>query len=224
MIGVYDFTVIFTYLSLMSSILGIFLTIEGHPFLGILCLMISSFFDGFDGKIASLKKNRTELSKKFGIQIDSLTDLIAFGVLPACIGFILMQQSSLFQEFYSQNPYGVYFSYASYIFFFFYVLAALTRLAYYNVTEEERQKVETGSRSYFVGLPVTSAYFVFPAVILFSKFFSFDVALCYMIAMVIVSFAFILKFHFPKPKFRDLILLVILGIVEFFVFFFSCVL
>lgn len=223
MIGVYDFTVIFTYLSLLSSVTGIFLTVQGNPFLGILCLMISSFFDGFDGKIASMKRNRTEMSKKYGIQIDSLTDLIAFGVLPACIGFILMKQSNLFQEFYSQSSYGAFLSYASYFLFFFYVLAALIRLAYYNVTEEERQKVETGSRSFFVGLPVTSAYFVFPAIILVSKFFSLDVALCYMIAMFLVSFAFILKFHFPKPKFRDLILLVIFGIIEFFVFFFYCV-
>ena len=224
MIGIYDYTVLFTYLSLLSSIVGIFLTIEGNPFLGVLCLMISSFFDGFDGKIASLKKNRSDMAKKFGIQIDSLTDLIAFGVLPACIGFILMRQSTFFQELYSQDTFGTFISYASYFVFFFYVLAALTRLAYYNVTEEERQKEETGCRSSFVGLPVTSAYFIFPVVILISKIFSWDIALIYFISMIFVGFAFILKFRFPKPKFRDLILLVVFGIVEFFFFLFYCVL
>ena len=85
MIGVYDYTVLFTYLSLVSSVIGIFFTIQGNPVYGVLCIMLSGFFDAFDGKIASLKRNRTDLAKKFGIQIDSLADLVAFGVLPSCV-------------------------------------------------------------------------------------------------------------------------------------------
>lgn len=61
--------------------------------LGSLFLLLCGLFDAFDGRVARRKKDRTELERQFGIQIDSLTDLVAFGVLPACIGIALMRYS-----------------------------------------------------------------------------------------------------------------------------------
>ena len=88
MIGVYDYTVILTYLSLISGVLGIITAVTGvgHPEIGIFFLMVSGILDAFDGTVARTKKNRTEIEKNFGVQIDSLTDLICFGVLPVSIG------------------------------------------------------------------------------------------------------------------------------------------
>ena len=43
----------------------------------------------FDGKVARTKKDRTDFEKDNGIQLDSLSDLLAFGLLPAAIGFRL---------------------------------------------------------------------------------------------------------------------------------------
>lgn len=93
MIGFYDYTVILTYLSILSGTTGIILCLNGigHPYLGMFFLLFSGLCDTFDGKVARTKKNRTEKMKKFGIQIDSLSDLIAFGVLPACIGIALLR-------------------------------------------------------------------------------------------------------------------------------------
>lgn len=74
MIGFYDYTVILTYLSLLSGTTGIMLCLNGvgHPYLGMFFLLFSGLCDTFDGKVARSKKNRTEQMKKFGIQIDSL--------------------------------------------------------------------------------------------------------------------------------------------------------
>ena len=85
MIGFYDYTVILTYLSLMSGTIGIMLCLNGmgHPYLGMFFPLFSGLCDTFDGKVARSKKDRTTQVKKFGIQIDSLSDLIAFGMLPA---------------------------------------------------------------------------------------------------------------------------------------------
>ena len=82
MIGVYDYTVILTYLSLLSGASGIIVCLKGigHPYLGMFFLLFSGLCDTFDGKVARSKKNRTEREKRFGIQIDSLSDLVAFGV------------------------------------------------------------------------------------------------------------------------------------------------
>ena len=223
MIGVYDYTVLFTYLSLVSSVIGIFFTIQGNPVYGVLCIMLSGFFVFFDGKIASLKRNRTDLAKKFGIQIDSLADLVAFGVLPSCVGFCLLKQSVFFQEFCNESIVGHVIFYGSVVILIFYLLAALIRLAYYNVTEVERQKQETGSRSYFVGLPVTSSSVVFPMVFMISKIFSLELAIVYFITMIIVGFAFILKFSVKEPQWKGLLIIALLGMVEFFFFLFYCV-
>lgn len=70
MIGFYDYTVILTYLSLMSGTIGIMLCLNGmgHPYLGMFFLLFSGLCDTFDGKVARSKKDRTTQMKKFGIQ------------------------------------------------------------------------------------------------------------------------------------------------------------
>ena len=95
MIGFYDYTVVLTYLSLVSAGLGIFISLngDGHPYIGVFFLLFCGLCDAFDGKVARTKKDRTEEECKFGIQIDSLSDLVAFGVLPACIGEAVLIQS-----------------------------------------------------------------------------------------------------------------------------------
>ena len=87
MIGFYNYTVILTYMGLASSLIGIYLAMSGsHITMAVIALMISGLCDMFDGKVARTRK-RTDDEKKFGIQIDSLCDLICFGLLPAAIGY-----------------------------------------------------------------------------------------------------------------------------------------
>lgn len=69
MIGFYDYTVVVTYISLVSSILGMFCAIDGKLTLAVSCLAFSGLCDMFDGKIARTKKNRTDDEKSFGIQM-----------------------------------------------------------------------------------------------------------------------------------------------------------
>ena len=78
MIGVYDYTVLATYLSLAFGVSGILAAMNGSPYSALLCLMVSGLLDAFDGRIARTKKNRTEQEKRFGIQIDSLNDCLLY--------------------------------------------------------------------------------------------------------------------------------------------------
>ena len=89
MIGFYDYTVIMTYISVVSSMIGIFCAVTDHISAAVCCLAFSGLCDMFDGKIARTKKNRTEEEKCFGIQIDSLADIVCFGILPIVLGFKL---------------------------------------------------------------------------------------------------------------------------------------
>ena len=70
MIGYYNYTVILTYCSLISAIVGTHFAFEHNYVLALFCLMLCGFFDSFDGIVARSKKDRTEEEKKFGIQIE----------------------------------------------------------------------------------------------------------------------------------------------------------
>ena len=83
LIGFYDYTVILTYLSLFSAVIGMDQAWRGEFTHAIICLFLCGFCDAFDGTVARTKKGRTDDEKTFGIQLDSLCDVIAFGVFPA---------------------------------------------------------------------------------------------------------------------------------------------
>lgn len=214
MIGFYDYTVWLTYLSFISACTGIYLTLAySLPMYGIVCLLISGLCDAFDGKVAATKKDRTELGKKFGIQIDSLSDVVAFGILPGVVGigeFRMFKASNG-----SAQQKGIIFvSVVAFIITIMYMLAAYIRLAYYNVTEEERQKVEEGRRTSYQGLPVTSSALVFPLLYLLQKISNEIFVTGYFAVMLIMSFAFLLNIPIKKPGFKGILIMTAIGGVE----------
>lgn len=220
MIGVYDYTVILTYLSLLSAGAGIFVSLSGggHPYLGAFFLMFCGLCDAFDGKVARTKKNRTSLEINFGIQIDSLCDVVAFGVLPASIGAAMLRVSPFLREkvFSSGKTWltGILRA-VLYGILLFYVLAALVRLAYFNVTEEERQKTEGGVRRYYLGVPVTTSALIFPTVLLLQYLVSADLTLAFFAVTLLLALAFVSRLRIPKPGLRGILIMVGIGIAEF---------
>lgn len=218
MLGFYDYTVILTYLSLLSAGTGIFVTLSGsgHPYWGTFFLLFCGLCDAFDGIVARTKKNRSEMECNFGIQIDSLTDLIAFGVLPACIGMALIKTSPIlsFVRLSHDNVPMIVISFVFFSVLVLYILAAMVRLAYFNVTEEERQRSEGGARKSYVGLPVTTAALIFPSVMLFRYIISIDLSIIYFPVILITGLLFISKINIPKPKLRGVLIMVAIGVVE----------
>ena len=221
MIGFYDYTVVLTYLSMVSATAGIIVCLNdiGHPYLGMFFLMFCGLCDAFDGKIARTKKDRTEQMQKFGIQIDSLSDLVSFGLLPACIGIAMLRSSievSIFPDFkflhLADKPVVTKLVLTATA--ILYALAAMIRLAYFNVTEEERQEKEKSSRKAFVGLPVTSAALVFPTILLIHIFSSADLTLLYFVFLAVVGVLFITPIRVQKPTTRGLLLLIAVGALE----------
>lgn len=219
MIGVYDYTVILTYLSAISAGLGIMITFmgKGHPIGGCLLLLFCGLCDSFDGKVAATKKNRTKLEKGFGVQIDSLSDMIAFGVLPACIGNVLIRKSERLSgvfELCQHNWLIITAKVVMYTVLLLYILAALIRLAYYNVTEEERQEHESGGRKEYEGLPVTASALIFPFIVFLTHILKFDTALIYVFAAALTGVLFLVRFRVKKPGIKGVLLLVGVGAIE----------
>ncbi len=194
LIGFYNYTVILTYMGAAAAVCGIFFAASGYPFWAVICLMFAGLTDMFDGKVASTMK-RTPSEKSFGIQIDSLCDLISFGVLPIAIGYGIGLDGGIF-----------YISGAAY------VLCAIIRLAYFNVDEAERQQTETGRRKTYYGLPVTSAAILFPAIFGLKTLLGGVMPVIYQIAIFAAAAAFIIKFKLAKPNKKGIPLLLAIGL------------
>ena len=194
MIGIYNYTVILTYVGFTSGFIGFYFAINNNPAAAIVCLMVSGCCDMFDGKIARTKKNRTSEEKQFGIEIDSLCDVVCFGALPAFIGYSLGMRGVLF-----------------YPILLFFPLAALIRLAYFNMKEIERIKKEDGEAVYASGLPVTMAALILPIVFLFRSFVEDIFVYVFAVAMLGVAILFIVPIRLKKFTTRTRLILIPIG-------------
>lgn len=192
-IGVYDYTVILTYIGLSISVIGMTQAIDGKFRTAILCLALSGLCDMFDGKIARSKKNRTEEEKLFGMQIDSLCDMVCFGVYPAMICWLLGVKGIL-----------------GWILICFYCVCSVIRLGFFNVLETKRQQEEDGANKYYHGLPITSMAIVLPLVFMIQIFVSNTVFICVLyLSLFIVGLLFVWDFKLRKPNNMILTILVL---------------
>lgn len=201
MIGYYDYTVIITYLGLASGVTGIYTAIKDKPTIAIVFLMLAGLCDMLDGVVARTKE-RTENEKKFGIQIDSLADLVCYGVLPTVIGYSIGLQAPIWQ-----------------LLFIAYVLAALIRLAYFNVMEEQRQTKTKEARKEYLGLPVTSVAIILPLVYSLKIYVPTFFPYIYAGTLLLAAIAFLTKFTLKKLKKDGMILMVLIGIIELLLLF-----
>ena len=193
MIGFYSYTVVLTYLGLASAAMGMILTFQGFAKYALFCLAFSGLCDMFDGKVARMKKNRTEDEKRFGIQIDSLCDVVCFGAFPMTLCYSIGMR----------GPAGISI-------LVFYLIAGVIRLAFFNVMEERRQDETDEARKYYQGLPITSIAIILPLFctlrpLLGHRFLS-ELHIC----ILTVGLLFIINFPLRKPGWKMLTLLVAL--------------
>ena len=180
-IGKWNKSVILTYVGLFFSILGIFLCVtkENSINYAMSCLIMAGICDLFDGFVAR-KCKRTEEEKKFGIQLDSLVDVVSFIIFPIII-FINMKLVSIYSLFA----------------FFLFAICGIARLAYFNIKVENIE----GPVKYYSGLPVTFSALIFP-MLYFIKFILplniFNIVLT--IAIYAVAILNILNIKIIKPK------------------------
>ena len=213
LLGVYNYTVILTYIGMIFSFAGIHFVFSNSDrsfILALLCLMVAGVMDMFDGKVASTKKNRTDDEKLFGIQIDSMADIISYGVFPSLIVYKLAIGDAQYPVEHPWQARGVICICAIYL------LCALIRLSYFNVDEMNRQKKTSESRHEYRGLPVTSVAIVLPAVFIISYFAGsarppIQPAA---ILLMVMALAFISPFRLPKPALAGKLVMIIIGLAE----------
>ena len=211
-LGYYKYWTLLTYIGIVSAVTGISFANCGSIKYAIICLMICGACDMFDGSVAKHAK-RTDRERNFGIQIDSLADVVCFGVFPAIIGYTVCAD-------YMENALGKFGIAVTLAVMSIYVLAALIRLGYFNAIEIELQSKKE-KRIYYEGLPVTTVGLILPVVYSVCSFFGFQLPPVYGVFLIIISVAFLFKVKLPKLKMRYMICMCIIGLPFFLYIFFS---
>ncbi|MBR6019512.1 MAG: CDP-alcohol phosphatidyltransferase family protein [Lachnospiraceae bacterium] len=208
-VGFYNPSVILTYCGLVCAFISMYLSwnATGHDFRWpIFFLMLAGLCDMFDGTVARRIK-RNEQEKKFGIQLDSLCDIVCFGVTPATIAYMIYDGASA-------RWYGLLAG-------FVLTLCGLIRLAYFNVTEEERQEQTTARRDFYQGMPITASAIGVPVAYIAGKILAWicstDLVLPVFFSsfMLFVAFLYIYNFPVRKPHKRGMIIMIACSLALF---------
>lgn len=129
-----------TVLAICAGLSGIRLAFEGRFESAVVMVLLAAFLDGIDGRLARMLK----ATSKFGAQMDSLADIVNFGVVPALVlyAYLLDKAGSL-----------------GWIGTLLFVIACGLRLARFNVLDEDLDR-PAWQAEYFVGIPAPAGALV----------------------------------------------------------------
>jgi CDP-diacylglycerol--serine O-phosphatidyltransferase len=194
--GIYILPNLFTSASLFLGFFAIVKVMNAEFNLAAMAIIGAALCDGLDGKVARL----TGTASKFGIEYDSLADLVSFGVAPGAMIYM-----------WALRPYGK----VGWLAAFLYVICGALRLARFNV------QVNTVEKSHFKGLPIPGAAVMVATTILIHYEFRGGIAvkkiimpiMTYALAYLMVSNVKYLSFKdldlIKKKPFHTLVVLVI---------------
>src|SRR5438067_3768907 len=150
---------LFTVGNIFCGYYSIISTLRGQWDYAAILIGIGYILDGLDGRIARLTKTASD----FGLQLDSIADVITFGVAPAVLAFSWGFGPSEGIEGSAARHVHQLGSLASFAF----VVCGALRLARFNL--QAKKPSETSSKRYFVGLPIPAAAGMIVAVVHFFK-------------------------------------------------------
>jgi CDP-diacylglycerol---serine O-phosphatidyltransferase len=179
--GVFLAPATITSIGLLSGFYSAISSIAGHFELAAVMIMVAFICDGLDGRVARLSRT----SSQFGIEYDSLSDVVAFGMAPAILAYTWALQ-----------PIGGLGVAIAGLF----VVCAALRLARFNV-----QTASVDKRR-FVGLPVPGAAAMIAGIALAYSYFEFSSpkALCSAMAPITLTLAGLMISRVPYPSFKGL--------------------
>lgn len=183
-IGIYNKSIILTFIGLFCCVIGISFCFEGNILISSILLVIAGICDCFDGYVAS-KVKRTAKEKQYGIELDSLVDAVCFGMYPIVIATSLG-----------------YTSIINMIIYCIYIFCGITRLGYFNVDEENTK--------HFKGLPITTMSFILPIILIFTQS---EIVLMITFLLVAILFITNIKINKVDLKTKKLFLLTAIIII-----------
>lgn len=171
-----DLPNICSLLGLLSALFGIYFAIKGNFPAAIIGVLWAVLFDWYDGIIARKLKGRTKEQGDFGAQLDSLIDIVSFGVLPA----ILLL---------SYGNYNIWFIPGAFVI----IATSVLRLSYFNIYGLINSKTYTG-------FPLDNNVLILAFMFLFEGFFSHS-SFSIIIYTVLMILSALNISSIPTPKF-----------------------
>ncbi len=161
---------LFTLGNLFIGILALIFAFQGDWAYAAIMVIIGMFLDGLDGRVARMMKTESD----FGKELDSLSDIISFGVAPAFIMYVVVLQDV-----------GIYGWLVSALF----PACGALRLARFNV--------RPGVPGFFVGLPITAAGGILATMALYHSYVSSFVLI---VGMIGLSLLMVSSVKYPNFK------------------------
>ena len=152
---------LFTIGNIFCGCYSIISSLKGNFDNAAVAIGIGGVLDGLDGRIARL----TNTASDFGLELDSLADVVSFGVAPAILAFAwgLGSFSTISGDVFvikHVNQFGWFATFA-------FVLCGALRLARFNI--QSKKPADPGSKRFFVGLPIPAAAGMIAAIVHFFK-------------------------------------------------------
>jgi len=171
----------FTASSIFAGIYSIISAVEGNFVLAAWMVLLSLIFDGLDGRVARM----TNTCSQFGVEFDSLADIVAFGAAPAMLIYL-----------YAGVDFGRFGIMTSALF----VIFGGIRLARFNVMTGDTEP------SVFIGVPIpTAAVFVSILVLLFEQYPAIhEYKLVILISALVVAVLMVSNIRYPSFKKVDM--------------------
>lgn len=147
--GIYILPSFLTSLSMLAGFYSIVATLNGEFVKAAWAILVSGIFDNLDGRVARITHSTT----RFGVEYDSLSDLVAFGIAPGVLIY-----------WWALQPLGR----LGWLAGFLYVACGAIRLARFNV------QINTVESKYFQGLPIPAAALLIATVTIFLADFEIE--------------------------------------------------
>ncbi len=171
-----DLPNICSLLGLLSAVTGIYFAIQGNFQAAMIAVLWAVLFDWYDGIIARKMKGRTKVQGVFGAQLDSMIDIVSFGILPA---IVLL----------SFGDYKIWFLPGAFVI----IAASAIRLTYFNVYGLIDSKT-------YKGLALDNNVLILALVFLFEGFFT-PSTFSIIIYTLLMLLAVLNLSSIPTPKF-----------------------
>ena len=178
-IGYYNFADIVTMLGLVFGVLACFM-VGAHPVVAMMFLALAGLCDSMDGRIARANKNRTKREKFYGVQLDSLCDVVSFGAAPCIMAY--------------QLGYQMAFDLVLYAIF---ICCGAIRLANFNT--EAALDTPDLKMTHFTGFPIPTSVLIFPFPLILHLLTNGNAGWLFRILFLIVAFGYISRIRIPKP-------------------------
>ncbi|MBW1988951.1 MAG: CDP-diacylglycerol--serine O-phosphatidyltransferase [Deltaproteobacteria bacterium] len=176
--GIYLLPNLATTLNLFCGFYAVIASLEGHFWRAAAAVIVAGLFDNLDGRIA----RATRSTSRFGVEYDSLADLVSFGMAPALLAYL-----------WALSPYGR----LGWLGAFLFVACGALRLARFNTHAGQ------GPSTHFTGLPIPAAAGMVAATVLFCGRMGLSGSIPPLFVLVMLyALSFLMVSSIPYPSFK----------------------